>query len=55
MAKWIEDRYPEDEETVEVKTAGGIVRAWWKGVGWKTGPGEWLGDDKVIGWRPLAT
>ena len=44
---------PDNEDTVEVMLkGGGSERAWFKGIGWKTGSGTWL-DRPVIAWRPL--
>ena len=51
MAEWITDRKPDDERVVRVKLPSGIYPAWWKGVGWKCGPGEWLNSDAVEGWQ----
>lgn len=52
--KWITDRMPDDEETVEIRTPSmSIKRAWWKGVGWKYASGMWV-DEPVTGWRKIA-
>ena len=47
------DIKPDDERVVEVRTKRKrIERAWWKGVGWKCGPGMWV-EDQVIAWREV--
>lgn len=50
--KWITNRMPDNEDTVEVRTRHGVKLAWWKGVGWKCGPGQWI-EERVIGWREI--
>lgn len=45
---------PQNEDTVTVKLANGrTMRAWWKGVGWKCGPGQWV-TERVVAWREGA-